>query len=85
MQAKDVGSFYTLMAKRFLLKYGWDTRYAERGHDLEEDNQDPDDSAVADFISPQDEVDERQEYYYALRTVQSPINSRCMHQILTGK
>ncbi|KAJ7075441.1 hypothetical protein B0H15DRAFT_806226 [Mycena belliarum] len=62
------GRFYSEMAKRFLLKYGWDSSYGERGFDLDEDTEDPTDEELEAFVSPEDEVEERMEYYYNLRT-----------------
>ncbi|KAJ7437069.1 hypothetical protein B0H11DRAFT_2255634 [Mycena galericulata] len=62
------GHFYSDITKRFLIKYGWDRQYSERGADLEEDTDDPDEDAVAAFLSPEDEVEERAEYYFMLRT-----------------
>ncbi|KAJ7480365.1 hypothetical protein B0H11DRAFT_2421170 [Mycena galericulata] len=60
--------FYSDITKRFILKYGWDERYSQRGDDLEDDTDDPKDEEVAAFVSPEDEVEERAEYYYRLRT-----------------
>lgn len=63
------GSFYTEMAKRFILKYGWTVSFAERKHDLEEDTEDPTDEELEGLASPDAEVEERAEYFYSLRTV----------------
>jgi len=63
------GRFYTEMAKRFLLKYGWDSRFSLRDNDLEVDTEDATDEELAAFVSPEDEVEERTEYFFALRTV----------------
>ncbi|KAJ7098189.1 hypothetical protein B0H15DRAFT_1009918 [Mycena belliarum] len=62
------GPFYSEMAKRFILKYGWDSCYSERGFDLDTDTPDPTDKDLEGLVSPEEEVEDRTEYYYHLRS-----------------
>ncbi|KAJ7077510.1 hypothetical protein B0H15DRAFT_805155 [Mycena belliarum] len=62
------GPFYSEMVKRFILKYGWESCYSERGYDLDTDTPDPTDEDLEGLVSPEDEVEDRTEYYYHLRS-----------------
>ncbi|KAJ7152145.1 hypothetical protein C8R43DRAFT_1127226 [Mycena crocata] len=67
LSGDDPGTFYKEMAMRFILKYGWDPLFAERGHDLEVDNDDPTEDELDAFESPPDEDDQRHKHFNNLR------------------
>ncbi|KAJ7604194.1 hypothetical protein DFH06DRAFT_1151375 [Mycena polygramma] len=64
----DPGAFYTTQTKRFLLKTGWDPRFAERGCDFDAGVPDPTEQELKDFVSPTEDVEEKTKYFQVLRT-----------------
>ncbi|KAJ7604195.1 hypothetical protein DFH06DRAFT_1349629 [Mycena polygramma] len=62
------GAFYTTQTKRFLLKTGWDPRFAECGCDFDPGVPDPTEEELEDFVSPTEDVEEKTEYFLLLRT-----------------